>query len=119
MRLPDPMRGAGRNSTLPGLLKEEARVLQRLVYRSKNQHKTSPLLRQMTRLSRLLRGPLDRQAVVSCCQDAYIAGSAGLAMGYFIPLNATVMALAARVFFIVSRQPPARDPIDDIFSALS
>ncbi|KAI5170253.1 hypothetical protein PAEPH01_1276 [Pancytospora epiphaga] len=100
------------------ILDEEHRVLSQLVYRSRNQHKSSQILRRMTHLDRLLRkSPFDKKKIIECCQNLYIAGSSQVTMGYFLPLSICVMGCAARIFYLVSKLPGyERTQIDDIFA---
>ncbi|KAI4293545.1 hypothetical protein PAPHI01_2819 [Pancytospora philotis] len=102
------------------LLEAERDVLARLIYRSKNQHRTSVLFRKMEHLHRLLkRDPYDPQKAVECCQRLYIAGTSYLKMGHFIPLSVCVTALAARIALLITKihrlSHKKKNPIDEIF----
>lgn len=102
------------------ILDAEKSILAKLIYRSKNQHKSSPMLRRMIQLSRLMRdgavhGPA-RTKILAVSQDLYIACSSSLCMGYFVPISICVMSVAARIFYLVSRMPSqGRSQIDLIF----
>lgn len=106
------------------VLSKEAEVLSSLIYRSKNQHKSSLVLRKMTHLKRLLRisnmQPTAKEKILECTKKLYLASSSDLCMGFFIPLNLCVLAISARVFYLVTtcQAELPRSKIDEIFSAL-
>lgn len=105
-------------------LSVEMELLSSLVYRSKNQHKSSLVLRKMAHLKRLLRisamRPLAKDRILECCKRLYLASSSDLGMGFFIPLNLCVLAISARVFYLVSscQAEFPKTKIDEIFSKL-
>lgn len=96
-----------------GLLGDEVAVLGRLIYRSKNQHKSSLMLRRMEHLRRSIRKGAGRGPVMERAKELYAVGSSSLVRGHFVPISVCVMAVAARIFYLVSRQ--ARGPIDSLF----
>jgi len=108
----------------PSLLEGEKTLLSALIYRSKNQHKSSQTLRKMIQLRRLLRYVvLDerrKEQLIDCCQNLYVICSGDMCMGYFVPLSITVMAVAARIFYLISQiKPKKATAIDEIFGRLA
>lgn len=108
--------------TIQEPLEREIKILDTLIYRSKNQHRSSVILRKMTELKRLLRAtsisrPLKSRITV-CAKNLYIAASSSLSMGYFIPLCLCVLGVSARIFYLVEKCQVAaeRSSIDEIFS---
>jgi len=107
----------------PSLDKERS-VLIALVYRSKNQHKSSLVLRKMIHLKRLLRitglSETKKQDIIKCTKSLYIVSSSDLSMGFFIPLNLCVMGICARVFYLISKckVDSGRNKIDEMFAVL-
>jgi hypothetical protein len=105
-------------------LNKEIELLADLIYRSKNQHKSSLVLRKMTHLKRLLRistlGPLAKEKILECARRLYLASSSDLGMGFFVPLSLCVLATSARVFYLVSacQAEFPKSKIDEIFSVL-
>lgn len=105
-------------------LRRETEILSSLIYRSKNQHKSSLVLRKMTHLKRLLgisaMRPTVKEKILECAKKLYLASSSDLSMGFFVPLNLCVLAISARVFYLVSacQTELPKSKIDEIFSAL-
>jgi hypothetical protein len=89
-------------------LREEAGVLRRLVYKSKNQHKNTIYFRKMVHLKRALgkvfraRTPSLRRVAASDAREIaaqlYIAASSNIPDGYFLGVTVLTLALAARIF---------------------
>lgn len=103
-------------------LQNEISVLNSLIYRSKNQHKSSIILRKMIHLKRLLRitnlKRTDKIKITNCAKNLYLAASADLSMGFFIPLCLCLLGISARIFYLIDRCEVIdnRSMIDDIFS---
>lgn len=85
------------------MLEKEKEILAKLIYRSKNQHKSSEKLRKMIHLHRLLKTNSDSQKIIECCKKLYVICSSDVVCGFFISLNITVMGISARVFYIYNR----------------
>ncbi len=99
------------------LLEMEKQTLFKLIYRSKNQHKSSQKLRKMIHLYRLLKLN-KRTKIINCAKKLYIVCSSDLVSGFFIPLNIVVMGIAARIFYIYTKLPRQNksSEIDCIFN---
>lgn len=110
--------------TIKEPLSKEIETLNSLVYRSKNQHKSSSLLRKMIHLKRLLRiqklNSSDKMKIVECAKKLYIIASSILSMGFFVPLCLCVLGVSARIFYLVDRckAEPQENAIDRMFSEL-
>lgn len=106
-------------------LEEEKNILAKLIYRSKNQHKSSFVLRMMIHLKRLFRtehfSKEEKSKILNLCQNLYIECSRYVHMGYFLPFHITTMCIAARIYFLLSRsyKTQKKNQIDDIFSKIS
>ncbi|KAI5150171.1 hypothetical protein ENBRE01_1337 [Enteropsectra breve] len=103
-------------------LSEEKKTLARLIYRSKNQHKSSKFLRKMVQLKRLTdyrdlsKGLQSR--ILECCMNLYCISSMQIKMEYFVPINLCAMGIAARIYVLIKKiktQPASQ--IDDIFAS--
>lgn len=99
------------------LLKAEKKILDRIIYRSKNQHKSSLRLRRMIHLQRLMAKNAPLTKIKNCCQDLYIICSNDLVLGHFIPINTVLMALSGRVFYLIGKVSKP-STIDQLFSKL-
>lgn len=105
-------------------LAKEVETLNRLIYRSKNQHKSSLLFRKMVHLKRLLNvndlSRSDQIRITSCARDLYIIASSDLSMGFFIPLCLCVLGISARVFYLIDKciTKKNENKIDEIFSKI-
>lgn len=105
-------------------LDAEVKILDRLVYRSKNQHKSSLMLRKMICLKRVLRietlSIKDKARIGNCARDLYIVASANVCEGFFLPLCMCVLGVCARIFYLIEKCNPKQESnkIDEIFSTL-
>jgi len=110
--------------TIQSPLHKEAQILDSLIYRSKNQHKSSLILRKMTQLKRLLRisklTPAERSRIATCAKGLYTVASSSLAMGHFIPLSLCVLGASARIFYLIEKcqVENERNAIDEIFNRI-
>lgn len=101
--------------------KHEIEILSKLIYKSKNQHKSSLIYRKMTDIRRLIRKccipnlrDRDRNNILECAKNLYVYSSSELSMGFFIPLNLCILGVSARLFYLVSKIDTI-NPIDEIF----
>lgn len=86
------------------ILQREMEILDSLIYRSKNQHKSSLMFRKMTDIKRLLKAnTIQKSRVLKSAIDLYIAASSNLSMGYFIPLSLCALGISARVFYLIQK----------------
>lgn len=111
-------------------LSEEIKVLDSLIYRSKNQHKSSLILRKMLHLRRLFRmsnlvelTSFKKSKIIDCAQMLYIYSSADLSMGFFIPLNLCILGTSARIHYLIkiceiNKKENYSNAIDDIFQGI-
>jgi hypothetical protein len=82
----------------------ELELLDNLIYRSKNQHKSSLMLRKMIQIKRLLKSKkLMKNEILKASQDLYLAASSNLSMGFFIPLCLCLLGVSARIFYIFTK----------------
>ncbi|KAM0679835.1 hypothetical protein GINT2_002007 [Glugoides intestinalis] len=106
-------------------LEEEVKILDRLIYRSKNQHKSSLMLRKMICLKRVLRiktlSIQDKTRIRKTAMSLYIVTSANICQGFFVPLCMCLLGVCARIFYLVEKCIPKQEcnKIDEIFSMLN
>lgn len=151
------------------LFLDEFNILNKLIYKCKNQHKNTISYRKLTQLKRAIRrgmgdimkGNVGKgnamkggittsntingntnisnisitttgfHDIISCSLNLYIAASRDLVMGFFIPLNTVIMALAARIHYLTKKLykntkrkiknntgEQIKNAIDDIFDKL-
>ena len=86
-------------------LTKEIEILDNLIYRSNNQHKSSLILRKMTNIKRLLKSKSSQKSkILNAAVDLYLAASSSLSMGFFIPLCLCLLGVSARIFYIIQKQ---------------
>lgn len=91
--------------------RNEVWLLRRLLYKTKNQHKSTWMYRKMRHLSKLLQK--NRTGALKCCEELYVLCSANLALGHFVSLTVVIMGICARLRFLLPRVRLKTD-VDDI-----
>lgn len=108
--------------SIQNTLNKEIETLGNLIYRSKNQHKSSLVLRKMIHLKRLLRieklTQTDKIKITNCAKNLYIAASSNLSMGFFIPFSLCTLGISARIFYLINNCEIEKKTtvIDDLFA---
>ncbi|ORD99100.1 hypothetical protein A0H76_1401 [Hepatospora eriocheir] len=82
------------------LLNIEVEFLNNLIYRGNNQFKNNLRHRKMILLSRLIKKS-NYSKIVNTCEDIYIICSSEAVLGHFLDINFTVMALVARIRYLI------------------
>eukprot|EP00866_Antonospora_locustae_P001447 jgi/Antlo1/1447/2542 len=96
--------------------RNEVWLLRRLLYKIKNQYKSTWMFRKMRHLSKLLQK--NSPDALKCCEELYVVCSANLALGHFVSLTIVIMGICARLRFLLPRirSKTDVDEIDAIFA---
>ncbi|KAH9411253.1 hypothetical protein HK407_06g10830 [Ordospora pajunii] len=103
-------------------------VLERVVYKSRNGHKSSRMFKKLVHVLRLCRMFLAARTkskvhlVRKACEDLYIMATSNIPDGYFIGYTLVVLGISSRIHYLIAKtryKDDQTDDIDDMFAEIS
>lgn len=92
---------------------EEVKLIQKIVYKTKNSHRCTLYYKKMVRVNRLAGKYLREkdskiksalvEDIQTACMDAYVAVSSNIAIGHNLGMAIGTMAIIARIFSLARR----------------
>lgn len=98
-------------------LDKEIKIAKALIYRLKNQHKSTLMYKRLKFLVRMVKK--NDKRVPICCENLYLASTANLALGHFVSLSVVILGVSSRIWYLFHEKndiSEEEDEIDDIFN---